>query len=242
MQLIKFETHDQASAWIADQIISSLIKNPNLILCMASGDTPAKVCEHLVSKLIEGKTDYSKLFFLGLDEWYGIGPEDTGSCAFSFYQRLINPLGLQKDRYHFFNALSDDPASECKKMDDLIEEKGGIDFMLVGVGMNGHIGFNEPGTPFDIKSHIIDLDEITINVGQKYFSEAKKLEKGITIGLGHLLNSKTVIVQANGIKKAEIINRTVNDDINESLPSSVIRLHTNGFLVLDHAAASLIEE
>ena len=114
--------------------------------------------------------------------------------------------------------------------------------MLVGVGMNGHIGFNEPGTPFDIKSHIIDLDEITINVGQKYFSEAKKLEKGITIGLGHLLNSKTVIVQANGIKKAEVINRTMNDDINESLPSSVIRLHTNGYLVLDHAAASLIEE
>lgn len=242
MQLIKFETHDQASEWIADQIISELTKKPNFVLCMASGDTPSKVCEYLVSKLKETKTDYSKMFFLGLDEWYGIDPADSGSCAYSFYQRIINPLSLQSNQYHFFNALSDDPSAECKKMDDLIEEKGGIDFILVGVGMNGHIGFNEPGTAFHTKSHIIELEEITKNVGQKYFREAKILERGITIGLGHLLNSKTAIVQANGMKKAEIIRRTVNEDIKESLPSTVIRKHTNGYLVLDREAAALIEE
>lgn len=241
MQIIKFENHDQASEWIANQIIQALKDKPDLVLCMASGDTPAKTCEYLVKKLNTGDVDYSNLFFLGLDEWYGIGPDDTGSCAYSFYQRIINPLGLPQDQYHFFDALSGDPHSECKKMDELIGQKGGIDFMLVGVGMNGHIGFNEPGTAFDTQSHIIELDDITKTVGQKYFSEAKKLEKGITIGLGHLLNSRTVIVQANGLKKAEIINKTVNDDINESLPSTVIRLHTNGFLVLDDAAASLIE-
>lgn len=242
MQLIKFETHDQASEWIADQIISELTKKPNFVLCMASGDTPSKVCEYLVSKLKETKTDYSKMFFLGLDEWYGIDPADSGSCAYSFYQRIINPLSLQSNQYHFFNALSDDPSAECKKMDDLIEEKGGIDFILVGVGMNGHIGFNEPGTAFHTKSHIIELEEITKKVGQKYFREAKFLERGITIGLGHLLNSKTAIVQANGMKKAEIIRRTVNEDIKESLPSTVIRKHTNGYLVLDREAAALIEE
>ena len=105
-------------------------------------------------------------------------------------------------KIHLFNALADDLAGECKKMDGVVAKAGGIDLMLVGIGMNGHIGFNEPGVSFELYSHVIDLDENTQKVGQKYFFEEMKLQKGITLGLQHFLEAGTAIVLANGIKKS----------------------------------------
>ena len=157
-----------------------------------------------------------------------------------FKTKLFEPLQLPPSQYHLLNAMAEDLDAECKKMDALIDDKGGIDVMLVGIGMNGHIGFNEPGTPFNKFCHIAELDDTTKTVGQKYFKEQTALHQGITIGLGHLMNAKKVFLKADGKRKAEVIQKTVEGDITESFPASIMQQHANGFVIVDEEAASLL--
>ena len=125
-------------------------------------------------------------------------------------------------------------------MDNIIFEKGGIDLMIVGIGMNGHIGFNEPGVSFDNYSHVIDLDDTTITVGQKYFKTAVHLKKELHLGLKHLQESKKVLLIANGTKKAEVIKKTVEEEITNSFPASIMQKHSNGFVMVDEEAAACL--
>jgi 6-phosphogluconolactonase/glucosamine-6-phosphate isomerase/deaminase len=127
-------------------------------------------------------------------------------------------------------------------MDAVIREKGGIDLMIVGIGMNGHIGFNEPGVSFDNYSHVIDLDETTLTVGQKYFKSKVNLQKGITLGLKHLLESKKVLLLANGKKKAEVIRRTAEENLTNTFPASIMQKHEHGIVMIDAEAASLLTQ
>jgi 6-phosphogluconolactonase/glucosamine-6-phosphate isomerase/deaminase len=138
--------------------------------------------------------------------------------------------------------MADDLVTECKTMDAVIKKNGGIDLMLVGIGMNGHIGFNEPGTPFTILSHVATLDEVTRSVGQKYFTEKTSLNKGITIGPGHLMNARKVILMANGIKKAGVIKSAVEGPVTPSFPASVMQQHKNSIVLVDDEAAALLDK
>lgn len=241
MQTIRFSNYDTLSAYAAEQIADAIKQNPFLVLCMASGHTPALAATLLAKKLIEEKIDYTRITFIGLDEWLGMPPENEGSCHYFFRSRLLEPLQLQPSQYFFFDGLTTDPAAECKKMDALIESKGGIDLMLVGIGMNGHIGFNEPGTPFNTGCHAIELDETTKTVGQKYFKEAAELQQGITIGLGHLQKAKKVFLQANGRKKNFVIQQTVEGPVSPGFPASIMQQHPNGYVIVDEEAASLLQ-
>jgi 6-phosphogluconolactonase/glucosamine-6-phosphate isomerase/deaminase len=139
-----------------------------------------------------------------------------------------------------FDALADDLDAECEAMDNLVANSGGIDLMMVGIGMNGHIGFNEPGVSFDNYSHVIDLDPITLSVGRKYFSEPVQLGKGITLGLKHLMEAKKVLLIANGIKKAEVVKKTIEGEINVNFPASIMQTHLHGIVATDIEAASLL--
>ena len=190
MQILRFKNYEQLSGYMADFIVDSIKDKRELVLCMASGSTPALTCDLLVQKLKEEQVDHSKFTFLGLDEWVGLPPSNNGSCHYFFHKKIFEPLQLSSSQYFLFNALADDQKGECSKMDKVIADKGGIDIMIVGIGMNGHIGFNEPGTSFEALSHIAELEEITKSVGQKYFDGPVKLGKGITIGFGHLMNTK----------------------------------------------------
>ena len=242
MKLISFPGYEQLSAFAAKEISEALSKNPSLTLCMASGHTPALTCELLVKGLQRDGIDYSQLFFIGLDEWAGLSPENEGSCRYFFQKKIIEPLGLTSSQYHFFNALSNDLPGECKKMENIIADRGGIDIMLVGIGMNGHIGFNEPGTSFEAPCHVATLDEVTTTVGQKYFSAPMVLQKGITIGLGNLLKARTVYLLANGKKKAEVIRKTVEETATTAIPASCLQLHQHAVIAVDEEAASLLTQ
>ncbi|HRQ52474.1 MAG TPA: glucosamine-6-phosphate deaminase, partial [Agriterribacter sp.] len=184
--------------------------------------------------------DFSSCTFIGLDEWVGIPPGNEGSCAFFFRTHVFEQLNFSPPRIHLFNALSENPAQECAAMDKVIFENGGIDLMLVGIGMNGHIGFNEPGVSFDLYSHVIRLDETTTSVGQKYFKEVTALHQGITLGLKHLMESKKVLLLANGNKKAGIIQSVIEGEITNAVPASIIRQHTNSIVMLDKEAADML--
>lgn len=202
MQLKVYKDYQQLSEQTANELISLLKQKTNAVICLASGDTPRLTCKLFAEKAIKEKVDTSKFTFIGLDEWVGIPPTNEGSCRHFFESLLISPLKLSASQVSLFDAQVENLDAECKKMDKVIAEKGGIDLMIVGIGMNGHIGFNEPGVSFDNYAHVIDLEETTITVGQKYFKGATVLKQGITLGFKHLMNSKKVIVIANGSKKA----------------------------------------
>lgn len=240
MKTIRFTGYDTLSDFMAAEIATAIKNKPSLTLCMASGHTPALTAALLAKKLLDENIDYSTITFLGLDEWIGMPPENEGSCHYFFKTKLFEPLQLQPSQCFLFNSLAADMESECTKMDAVISERGGIDLMVVGIGMNGHIGFNEPGTSFATLSHIATLDETTTSVGQKYFKEKTALSKGVTIGLGHLLHAKKCFLIANGNKKAGVIKQTVEGPVTENFPASILQQHSNGFVLVDEEAASLL--
>lgn len=242
MRILRFKNYEELSGYAADFIVDSIKNKPNLVLCMASGSTPALTCDLLVQKLKEEQVDSSKFTFLGLDEWVGLPPTNTGSCHFFFHKRIFEPLQLSSSQYFLFNALANDLESECAKMDKVIADKGGIDIMIVGIGMNGHIGFNEPGTSFTALSHVAELDEITKSVGQKYFDGPVELAKGITIGFGHLMNTKKVFLMANSSNKAEVIKKTIEGPVTENFPASIMQKNNDGYILIDEAAGSLLKD
>ena len=242
MKILRFKNYQSLSEFAASEITNAIKNDPSIVLCFASGDTPKLTVELLVKKIQDEKIEHSQLTFIGLDEWVGLSPSNTGSCHYFFKSKLIDPLQLQASQYFLFNALATDLQNECVKMDEFIKEKNGIDIMLVGIGMNGHIGFNEPGTSFENYSHVIELDEVTKTVGKKYFTETVTLTKGITIGFKHLLNTKKVFLMANGAKKAEVIQKAVEGPVSENFPASVMQKHENGFVIIDDEAASLLSK
>src|SRR5688572_3810825 len=241
MQLKIYDDHQGLSDAAANDIVELAKIKPSAVLCLASGETPRLTCQLFVQKVKKEKLDISQLTFIGLDEWVNIPPDNEGSCHYFFRNELFNPLSIPEKQIHLFDAMSDKLQEECRKMDAVILEKGGIDLMIVGIGMNGHIGFNEPGVSFDNYSHVIDLDETTLSVGQKYFKSAVSLQKGITLGLRHLQESKKVLLLANGTKKAEVIKKTVQGETISSFPASIMQKHSNGFVMVDEEAAGLLD-
>jgi glucosamine-6-phosphate isomerase len=240
MKLIIDKDYESMSLRAAREVTDLVKKKPDAVLCLAAGDTP-RLAYNLITQIAEKeKIDFSRAYFVSLDEWVGIPPENEGSCQFYLRSLLFNPMKIAETNIHVFNSLSPDLKRECSEMDDFIKKHNGIDLMIVGVGRNGHIGFNEPGVPFDKYSHIVDLDETTTSVGQKYFREATSLNKGITLGLKHLMESAKAILIANGIKKAEVIKDAIEGEISPKMPASIMRRHPNGQVIVDSEAASLL--
>jgi glucosamine-6-phosphate isomerase len=164
-----------------------------------------------------------------------------GENCFSFLKKhLFDHIDYSVENLCFFDGESSDLKHECVKTDDFIKKNGPIDMMLLGVGMNGHLGLNEPGTSFDLYSHIVNLDETTKIVGQKYFSGKVTLSKGITLGIQHVLKAKTVILQLNGNRKAEVVKRLIESEVSPVFPASVIKSHKNSFLLIDKEAAKYL--
>lgn len=235
MEIKKFKDQKELSNEVANYIISLVKAKPKATIVLTSGDTPKMAYQILAKKA--NKDDFKQVTIIGLDEWVGISPQSEGSCRYIVEENLLKPLGIQSSNYTFFDSLTNDLDSECKRIDNLIFEKGGLDFILVGIGLNGHLGLNEPGSSFESYCLVTNLEEITIVTGQKYFSSSTPLTKGITVGLKHFLEAKVAMIMASGEKKAAIIKRTVSGQISETLPSTCIRKHQHGLLWIDQAAA-----
>lgn len=226
----------------AGLLIEQIKKKEDSVLCFASGDTPRLTLQIMVEKAKAEAVNYSELQLIGLDEWVGISPETPGSCSSFFYETFLSPLQIPKENIHLFDAMAADLQSECFKMDRIIDELGGIDVMVVGIGVNGHIGFNEPHTPWNLKSHVAQLHEITRAVGQKYFDSSMDLVEGITLGFQHLLDTKNLILIASGIAKSAIVKAALAEPSSEKIPASVVRSHVHSLVLLDADAASCLSE
>lgn len=235
-----YPNYETLSEAVAQIMFDTIKQKSNAVICLASGHTPLLPCQLFVQKANDKHLHISQATFIGLDEWVGVPPENEGSCHYFFYNILFYPLGLQVGQLHVFNSMDDDLSTECEMMDKLIAEKGGIDLMIVGIGMNGHIGFNEPGVSFKNLSHVIELEKSTIEVGQKYFPTVTTLSKGITLGLQHLMNTTQVLLIANGERKATIVKKAIEEEISNQIPATIMQAHSNGIVMIDEAAASLV--
>jgi glucosamine-6-phosphate isomerase len=207
---------------------------------MASGNTPICTFNEVVKMANLQNVSFKGVTFIGLDEWVGIPPENEGSCSFFLHRYLFNPLNIAASQIRLFDSLANDLSRECENMNEFISAKGGIDLILVGVGMNGHVGFNEPGTSENLWAHVVNLDSSTITVGQKYFNQETFLSKGITMGLKNFLEARKALLMASGKNKADIVKSMLERGISIEAPASFIRKHENGIVLLDDDASSLL--
>lgn len=240
MKVIICNDYDDLSKKTAGFIADFINEKPDALFCPTAGDTPAGTYKNLVELSNQGKVDFDGIKFVGLDEWVGMNEKEKGGCKNFVYENLFKPLNINSSNIKFFDACSDNLDGECKKIDNYINENGLIDLMFLGLGMNGHVGLNEPGVDFDSYSHVIKLDPTTKKVCQKYFKEKINLEKGITLGIRHFMESKCVILIASGAKKAEIVKKVVEGNITNEVPASILQLHNNCYLFLDSEAASML--
>ncbi len=226
----------------ADLVIEQVKQKPASLICFPSGDSPAGMFRYLVADVRAGKVDFSQCFFVGLDEWVGLGKDDDGSCTQFLNEHFFGPLNITQPQVKFFDAKAVDLDAACRDMDEFIQQHGPLDMMIVGIGMNGHIGLNEPGTDFNLYAHHAPLDPVTVTVGQKYFKAETVLTEGITLGLKHLLEAKTPLLIAAGSKKAGIINQALRGEVTEQLPASVFHTLASSVVLLDEGAADKLME
>jgi glucosamine-6-phosphate isomerase len=242
MNLSVFNSNENLSAFAVEQILQTIKSSPRAVLCLATGDSPKLTYQLFVKEAFYQKINLDDIHFVALDEWLGVPSSNPGSCHYFLNENLFSPLKIKKDNIHLFDAFAKDAMIECDKMNETIRTLGGIDLMLVGVGMNGHIGFNEPGASEIDYAHVAELDSTTQQVGQKYFSQQTVLTRGITLGLAHFFEARKVLMLANGKKKSSIIKSALEGKISTEVPASLIRKHKNSLVLIDNEAASELSD
>jgi glucosamine-6-phosphate deaminase len=224
----------------ADFVVDYIKNKPASLVCFPSGDTPTGVLRNVVDDVRERELDISECDFVSLDEWAGLNASDEGSCRHYMDEHFFRPLAVNPDRIHFFDGAAPDLEAECRRINQLVEEKEGIDLMMVGLGMNGHIGLNEPGVDFNLYSHLSELAADTKEVAKKYFREEVPLTYGITLGPRHLLEAKVAVLIASGSGKAAPVAGAIDGEVSPGLPASIFQRHQNAYVYLDKEAASML--
>ncbi len=240
MKIIVVDTYEAMSKTVADDIIQLIQPAKQPLICTASGDSPAGLYKELVEKVNTKNLDISDWYFVSLDEWGGMNGNDEGSCRYHLNNQLFDPLQVPTERICFFDGRANDLQMQCDEVENFIITHGGIDLAIVGLGMNGHVGMNEPGTSSELYSHVVETDPITQKVGQKYFKEQQELSQGLTLGIASLMKARQIILLVSGRKKAEIVQQVLQGEISEALPASLLRNHTGLKVYLDKEAAAML--
>lgn len=238
----KTEVLDDAAAVsrrTAEIVRETLKQKPDALLCFPAGSTVIQTCETLLEMQSRGEIDFSRAHFVSLDEWVGL-ENDSENCSAFLRSHLYGPLGISEEQLTLFDPNAADLEAECARIDAYIQSQGGIDLMILGIGMNGHIGLNEPGESFDSYSKVVTLADTTKDVGQKYFSNPTTLTRGITLGVRHVFDSRQVVLQVIGDAKKDIIYSMYHAQPTQDIPATVMTLLGGGLVVIDKAAAARI--
>ncbi len=238
MNLRILNNYTTLSRATADLIAARIRSNPGSLVCLASGHSPKGVFDCLIDDVKSNRLNVSDCIFISLDEWIGIPASQKGSCRAMMDDDFFNPLNIPDSQIVFFDGMTNSPKLEIKRINRVIDEHGKLDIMLVGVGTNGHIAMNEPGTPFDTAAHVSRLAEETKSVGQKYFATNTILSEGLTLGLRHFKEAALPILMANGKKKASIIGKILRSPAIEDLPASIVHLTDHAYVMVDQEAYS----
>lgn len=242
MKVIIAKSYDEMSKIAAKEIAKLLYVKPDAVLGLATGSTPEGVYKELIDLNKLNRVDFSKVTSYNLDEYKGLKGNHPQSYRYFMDTKLFNHVNINKDRTHVPNGISEDFEKECKEYDEAIENAGGIDLQLLGIGGNGHIGFNEPSDFLNLNTHVTDLTEDTIKANSRFFEHIDEVPtQAVTMGLGSIMKAKKIILLASGEKKAEIIAKLVEDKISTRVPASMLQVHPNVLVIVDEEAAALLK-
>jgi glucosamine-6-phosphate deaminase len=242
MRVVKVANYEEMSQKAAECIIRQVKEKPDSVLGLATGGTVIGTYQLLAKDHQKNGTSYQQILTVNLDEYIGISPEHEQSYHFYMKKRLFDHIQIPPENTYLPDGQAEDLEEECKRYDERIESLGGIDLQLLGIGVNGHIGFNEPGTPFDSKTHIVELSESTRKANARFFNTLEEVpKKAITMGIETIMKSKKILLLASGLKKAPIIRKLFQEGITEEIPASVLKKHENVVLIADEEALSLVD-
>ena len=242
MRICQVEDYAVMSRAVADIIAAQVLIKPDCVLGLATGSTPIGAYGNLVERFRKGELSFAEVRTVNLDEYYGLAPEHEQSYRHFMQEHLFGHVDIKLDNTHVPDGLAPDPAAECARYDRLIAGLGGPDLQLLGLGHNGHIGFNEPGEEFIPQTHIVDLAESTINANSRLFSSRDEVpRRALTMGIRAIMHAKKVLVAVSGESKAEAVARAFAGPITPNVPASILQLHPDVVLVADKAALSKLE-
>jgi len=225
----------QAARLVADQITNK----KNTVLGLASGQTPIGMYQELINMFKRGKIDFSEVVTFNLDEYYGLAPEHPQSYYYYMWNTLFKHINIKKENIYLLNGMPENIKQECNQYEYLIQKNGGIDLQILGIGDNGHLGFNEPAIGLNSKTHLVNLSEETIQANSHYFNNIQEIPKqAITMGIGTIMKAKKIVLLASGRKKSHAIEKTINGPVSTEVPATILQLHPDVKLLIDKEAAS----
>ena len=242
MKIYKAKDYKDMSRKAANIISAQVIMKPNCVLGLATGSTPIGTYAQLVEWYNKGDLDFSEVTTVNLDEYKGLPRTNDQSYYYFMHQHLFDRVNIDPERTNVPNGMEPDAEKECGRYEELIRSLGGVDLQLLGLGHNGHIGFNEPGEAFEKETHCVDLTESTIEANKRLFASADDVPKqAYTMGIKTIMQAKKILIVVNGENKADIVERAFFGPVTPEVPASILQLHNDVTLVGDEAALAKIE-
>ena len=241
MRIYKGKDYADMSRKAANIISAQVIMKPDCVLGLATGSTPIGLYQQLVAWYEKGDLDFSEVRTVNLDEYKGLSRENDQSYYYFMHHNLFDHVNLPAENSYLPNGMEPDSDRECRRYSELIRSMGGVDLQLLGIGHNGHIGFNEPGDAFDNDVHCVNLTQSTIEANKRFFASADDVPKqAYTMGIKTIMQAKKILIVASGEDKADIVRDAFFGPITPKVPASVLQLHNDVTLVADEAALSKI--
>lgn len=241
MKIIAAKDYKEMSRMAANLISAQIIMKNNCVLGLATGSSPVGIYEQLIQRYEKGDLDFSEVTTINLDEYRGLSPENDQSYRYFMEDKLFRHVNLRPERTFVPDGLEPDADKACSTYNDIIRQCGGIDLQLLGLGLNGHIGFNEPSTAFEKETHLVDLTQSTIDANSRFFASMDEVPKqAYTMGIQSIMQAKKIVIIVSGKSKAQIVKQAFFGPITPQVPASVLQLHNDVTLVADHDALSLI--
>lgn len=243
MRIYQEADYDAMSRRTAAIIAAEVVRKPDCVLGLATGSTPVGAYRQLAAWNREGLLSFRSVSSVNLDEYKGLGPDHDQSYRYFMDRNLFDHVDICRDRTYVPDGLAADPEAECRRYDALVASLGGTDLQLLGLGHNGHIGFNEPGGVFVKETHVVDLTERTIEANARFFVNRDEVPRqALTMGIGTIMAARRVLVAVSGADKAEAVRLAFTGPITPAVPASILQLHPDVVLVGDTAALSGLGE
>ena len=241
MRIIKTKDYADMSRKAANIIAAQVIAKPDCVLGLATGSTPIGTYKELIKAYENGDLDFSLVKTANLDEYRGLEKTNDQSYDYFMKDNLFNHININFENLNIPNGEKPDAEEECARYEAVVKALGGQDLQLLGMGHNGHIGFNEPADEFPKETHCVDLQESTIQANKRFFEKVEDVPtQAYTMGIGTIMQAKKILVVASGADKAEIVKKAFFGPITPQVPASILQLHPDVTVVVDEAAGSLI--
>ncbi len=241
MKIIRAKDYNDMSRKAANIISAQVIMKPNCVLGLATGSTPIGTYAQLVEWYKKGDLDFSEVTTVNLDEYKGLTRENEQSYYYFMNDNLFSKVNIKLERTFLPDGMEPDSDKACADYNRIIADVGGVDLQLLGLGHNGHIGFNEPGMAFEAETHCVDLTESTMKANQRFFASADDVPRqAYTMGIKTIMQAKKILVVVSGEDKASILKDVITGPITPKVQASVLQLHNDVTIVADEAALSLL--